>query len=125
VQAQIIRLLKDLQSRLGLTYLFISHNLAVVRDIAGHILVMCRGRLVETATANDLFSNPVHPYTRALLAAAPEPDIDAPLDFRRLEEERLSDPQKWPAPYRLVNGDGGSMLQITPGHYVRMGAHPL
>ncbi len=124
VQAQIISLLKDLQARLGLTYLFISHNLAVVRNIAGHILVMCRGRLVESAPANDLFARPVHPYTRALLAAVPEPDIDAPLDFRRLEAERLSDPQGWPEPYRL-SGGGGAMMQFSPGHYVRTGGAAL
>ncbi len=120
VQAQIISLLKELQSGLGLTYLFISHNLAVVRKIAGHILVMCRGRLVESAPANELFANPVHPYTRALLAAVPEPDIDAPLDFRRVEAERLSDPQGWPEPYRLSNDDGANMIQIAPGHFVRV-----
>lgn len=121
VQAQIIGLLKDLQSELGLTYLFISHNLAVVRAIASHILVMCRGRLVETAPTGVLFSDPVHPYTAALLAAVPEPDIDARLDFRRLQAERLSDPGAWPAPFGLRDSNGGYMNEIAPGHFVRTG----
>ncbi|MDP1671022.1 MAG: hypothetical protein Q8L63_02935, partial [Alphaproteobacteria bacterium] len=55
-----------------------------------------------------------------LLAAVPEPDIDAPLDFRRVEAERLSDPQGWPEPYRLSNDDGANMIQIAPGHFVRV-----
>ena len=125
VQTQIISLLKDLQSELGLTYLFISHNLAVVRAIAGHILVMCRGRLVETAPANQLFGDPVHPYTATLLAAVPEPDLDAPLDFRRLQAERLSDPHAWPAPFRLTAGDSGAMTQVAPNHFVRTSGDPL
>jgi peptide/nickel transport system ATP-binding protein len=125
VQAQIISLLKDLRADLGLTYLFISHNLAVVRAIASYILVMCRGRLVETASVEVLFSDPVHPYTAALLAAVPEPDIDAPLDFRRLQAERLSDPAAWPAPFRLHAGNGGHMIEIAPNHFVRMGDDPL
>ncbi len=121
VQAQIISLLRDLQAELGLSYLFISHNLAVVRAIASHILVMCRGRLVETAPTDVLFCDPVHPYTAALLAAVPEPDIDAPLDFRRLQAERLSDPGTWPAPFGLRDGNGGHMNEIAPGHFVRTG----
>ena len=76
VQAQILNLLKDLQEELGLTYLFISHNLAVVDYIADRIAVMCAGRLVETAPRDVLFRAPVHPYTKALLSAVPEPDPD-------------------------------------------------
>lgn len=120
VQAQILGLLKELQSKLGLSYLFISHNLAVVRAIADHVLVMCRGRLVETAPAQDLFANPAHPYTKALLAAVPEPDIDALLDLQQLEAGRYSDPHLWPAPYCLTVQDGGQMRQITAGHFVRV-----
>lgn len=71
VQAQIINLLQDLQQELGLTYLFISHNLAVVRHISNRISVMYLGRIVETAATDDLFSRPVHPYTRTLLSAIP------------------------------------------------------
>ncbi|MDI3306780.1 MAG: ATP-binding cassette domain-containing protein [Acetobacteraceae bacterium] len=72
VQAQILNLMKDLQQRLGLTYLFISHNLAVVRQVSDRIGVMYLGRLVELAPAETLFSTPRHPYTRALMEAIPD-----------------------------------------------------
>ena len=72
VQAQILNLMRDLQDRLGLTYLFISHNLAVVRHMATRVGVMYLGRLVEVAAARDLFSRPRHPYTRMLLDAVPD-----------------------------------------------------
>ncbi len=72
VQAQILNLMRDLQDRLGLTYLFISHNLAVVRHMASRIGVMYLGRLVEIGPARALFSNPRHPYTRMLLDAVPD-----------------------------------------------------
>ena len=72
IQAQILNLLKDLQKQLGLTYMFISHNLAVVDYIADRIAVMCAGRLVELAPAGELFRNPLHPYTKALLSAVPD-----------------------------------------------------
>lgn len=71
VQAQIINLMQDLQRELGLTYLFISHNLSVVRHISNRIAVMYLGRIVEVADADTLFERPAHPYTRALLSAVP------------------------------------------------------
>jgi len=74
IQGQVINLLEDLQSKLGLTYLFIAHDLAVVRHISSKVAVMYLGRIVEYAPADALFANPKHPYTRALLAAAPVPD---------------------------------------------------
>jgi oligopeptide/dipeptide ABC transporter ATP-binding protein len=79
IQAQILNLLGDLQDEYGLTYLFISHNLNVVRHIADRIAVMYLGSLVEQADAQSLFQAPQHPYTRALLAANPQPDPDVPL----------------------------------------------
>ncbi len=100
IQAQILNLLKDLQKQLGLTYLFISHNLAVVDYIADRIAVMCAGRLVELAPAGELFRNPMHPYTKALLTAVPMPDPDARLDLGALMEGKASDPTVWPAPFR-------------------------
>ncbi|ADB53526.1 ATP-binding cassette domain-containing protein [Conexibacter woesei] len=79
IQAQILNLLRDLQDRLGLTYLFVSHNLAVVRYMSSTVAVMQRGRIVETGTRERLFARPEHPYTRELLAAVPEPTPpDAP-----------------------------------------------
>jgi len=72
VQAQILNLMKDLQKRLGLTYLFISHNLAVVRQVSDRVGVMYLGRLVELAPAETLFNTPRHPYTRALMEAIPD-----------------------------------------------------
>ena len=118
VQAQILNLLKDLQRELGLTYLFISHNLAVVDYMADRIAVMCAGRLVELAPRQALFRAPMHPYTQALLTAVPEPSLDHPLDFNRVMDERASDPAAWPPPY--ADADGAAVLaEVEPGHFVR------
>ncbi len=128
VQAQVLNLLRDLQTTLGLTYLFVSHNLAVVDYIADRIAVICHGRLVELAPRDMLFRGPVHPYTRGLLAAVPDADPDHALDLQALMDDRAGDPTAWPPPFRDVvcgnDGDGGDDegLQLRPvadGHFVR------
>ncbi len=119
IQAQILNLLKDLKSELGLTYLFVSHNLAVVDYIADRIAVMCRGRLVELAPRELLFQQPVHPYTKALVSAVPEPDPDRRLNLSALMEGRASDPAAWPPPF-TVNGTARlDFVELGSGHYVR------
>ncbi|MCX7287792.1 MAG: ATP-binding cassette domain-containing protein [Rhodobacterales bacterium] len=74
IQAQVVNLLMDLQDQLGLALVFISHNLAVVRHISHQVMVMCLGRVVETAPRDAFYARPLHPYSRALMDAVPEPD---------------------------------------------------
>ncbi|MCU0585156.1 MAG: dipeptide ABC transporter ATP-binding protein [Desulfobacterales bacterium] len=97
VQAQILNLMKDLQGRFGLTYLFISHNIGVIRHISDRVAVMYLGKIVEMAGKGALFSKPLHPYTQALLAAVPS------LDPRRRQEEVL------------LEGDVPSPVNPPPG----------
>src|SRR5579885_2665975 len=124
IQAQILNLLMDLKQKLGLTYLFISHNLAVVDYIADRIAVMCAGRIVEIADRATLFRNPVHTYARALLAAVPTPDLAQPLDFGQLMEERASDPAAWPEPFRRQRARPLKLLEVAPGHMVEAETMP-
>jgi peptide/nickel transport system ATP-binding protein len=99
IQGQVINLLEDLQQKLGLTYLFIAHDLAVVRHISTRVAVMYLGRIVELAESSELFANPKHPYTQALLAAAPIPD---PV----IERTR---------PRKIITGELPSPLNPPPG----------
>ncbi len=124
IQAQVLNLLIDLKEKLGLTYLFISHNLAVVDYIADRVAVMCGGRIVEVAGRGVLFRNPVHPYTQALLAAVPAPDLAHRLDFERLMEDKASDPGAWPEPFLRHPGNPPRLIEVAPQHFVEATAMP-
>ena len=102
VQAQVINLLMDLQARLGLTYVFIAHDLRLVRHICSRVAVMYLGRIVEMGPTERLFEAPAHPYTRALLSAIPVPDPEAP------RHRIVLDPKSFDrnAPLRQVEADG-------------------
>jgi peptide/nickel transport system ATP-binding protein/oligopeptide transport system ATP-binding protein len=104
LQAQMVNLLADLQSRLGLTYLFISHDLRLVRHVCDRVAVMYLGRIVEMAPVPALFSSPRHPYTRALLSAVPSTDPGAAT--RRI----LFDPRAFEP--------GAPLRELAPGHWV-------
>ncbi len=122
IQAQILNLLKDLQSELGLTYLFISHNLAVVDYMSDRIAVMCAGRLVEVAPRDILFSHPVHPYTRTLLSAVPYPDPGQKLDFAHISVVKLGGPADFPEPFTLSGAAPSRLIHLGGGHLVRAAA---
>jgi peptide/nickel transport system ATP-binding protein len=125
IQAQVLNLLIDLKEKLGLTYLFISHNLAVVDYISDRVAVMCAGRIVEIAGRGVLFRNPVHPYTQALLAAVPAPDLAHRLDFERLMEDKASDPAAWPEPFRRHPSNPPRLIEVAPHHFVEATAKPV
>jgi peptide/nickel transport system ATP-binding protein len=129
VQAQILNLLQDLQQRFGLTYLFIAHDLSVVEHISDRVAVMYVGQLVESATTEELFLNPMHPYTEALLSAVPQPDPRAPRAPIVLPGD-VADPANPPSGCyfhpRCAYNDGKrcvnetpELREIKPGHTVR------
>jgi len=109
VQAQVINLLNDLKEDLGLTILFIAHNLSVVKYFSDRIGVMYYGKLVELADSDSLFAAPTHPYTRALLSAIPVPD-----PLRKKQEKILYDPSV----HHYSDGHRPSYHEISPGHSV-------
>ena len=92
IQAQILNLLMDLQEQMGLTYLFITHDLSVVKHISDEIMVMYLGKCVEKAPAGEIFKNPVHPYTKALLAAIPIPSVESCHKRRELLQGEVTSP---------------------------------
>lgn len=98
IQAQILNLLMDLEDELGLTYMFVTHDLSVVKHISDKIVVMYLGVAVEIASSDELFDNPLHPYTKALLAAIPVPDIT-----KRNEE------------FKTIKGEVSSPINVKPG----------
>lgn len=109
VRAQVLNLLNKFKKELGLTYLFIAHDLSVVRFISDRIAVIYKGVIVEVAETEELFQNPLHPYTRSLLSAVPIPD---PI-LERNKELIVYDPSQ-----HNYEVDKPSMVEITPGHYV-------
>jgi len=126
IQAQILNLLQDLQESRQLTYMFITHDLSVVRYISNDICVMYMGQLVEKSPAKELFKNPVHPYTKALLSAILVPDIHTKREQIILKGEVTSPVSPRPgcrfAPrcsYACKNCDEAQkVIEVTPGHFV-------
>jgi oligopeptide/dipeptide ABC transporter ATP-binding protein len=133
VQAQVVNLLQDLQEQFGLTYLFISHGLAVVKHISSRVGVMYLGKLVELAPAEEIYARPLHPYTQALLAAIPIPDPGA----RKAEAKRLGgdvpNPIAPPAGCRFhtrcphaieqCRAEEPAFREIAPGHFAACFLH--
>lgn len=111
IQAQIVELLEDLQHRLGLTYLFIAHDLSMVKHISDRVAVMYAGKIVELAESEELYSNPQHPYTKSLLAAIPIPDpkVEAKKKRNLLEESNVEDR------YQLKQS---KLVEVSSGHWV-------
>jgi oligopeptide/dipeptide ABC transporter ATP-binding protein len=133
VQAQVVNLMQDLQEQFGLTYLFISHGLAVVKHISTRVGVMYLGKLVELAPAEEIYNQPLHPYTQALLAAIPVPDPDA----KKVAAQKLGgdvpNPIAPPAgcrfhtrcPYATAQckAEEPKFTEVAPGHFVACFLH--
>ncbi len=127
IQAQVLNLLKDLQRELGLSYLFVAHNLAVVEHICDRVIVMYLGKMVEMADYQDLFSNPLHPYTQALMSAIPIPNP-------KMKRNRIILKGDVPSPLNPPSGcrfhprcpiarpncskDEPQLRELRPGHWV-------
>ena len=109
MQAQIVNLFRQLQEEKGFTFLFIAHDLSMVEFLCSRVGVLYRGRLVEVAETGELFANPLHPYTRVLLASIPIPDP------RRERGRRI--PVYEPSESDLA----GELREVSPGHFVRQG----
>ena len=127
IQAQILNLLMDLQDQMGLTYLFITHDLSVVKHISDEIMVMYLGKCVERAPAEEIFRNPIHPYTKALLAAIPIPSVESCHMVRELLQGEVTSPVnpkpgcRFAArcPYvteQCMQGDI-PLIEVEPGHF--------
>ena len=110
IRAQVLNLMSKLQKERGLTYLFIAHDLSVMRFISDRIAVISKGQLVELAPCEELFKNPFHPYTKALLSVVPQPDPEN----ERNKKILIYDPTQ-----HDYENDPPSWMEITPGHYVQ------
>jgi oligopeptide transport system ATP-binding protein len=129
IQAQIVNLLEDLRGQFGLTYLFIAHDLSVVRHLCQRVAVMYLGRIVELAECDELFDNPLHPYTKALLAAVPVPDptVEAGRTFRPVRGEvpsAINPPPgcvfhpRCPIAVETCKQMRPELRELRPGHWV-------
>ena len=110
IQAQVINLLNELSEKMGLTIMFIAHDLAVVKYFSNRIAVMYFGKIVELATSDELFAHPFHPYTRSLLSAIPLPDPITEKNRQRIEYKPVLDHD--------YSKEGPSMREVYPGHFV-------
>ena len=127
IQAQILNLMEDLQEQMGLTYMFITHDLSVVNHFSDDIAVMYLGKLIEKAPSDELYKNPTHPYTQALLSAIPLPNIHKQLDRILLKGEITSPIEPKPV-CRFANrcnyatdrcrSEEPQLKEISPGHFV-------
>ena len=108
IQAQVVNLMQKLQREQGLTYLFIAHDLSMVKYISDRIGVMHWGKMLEIGTSDDVYNHPIHPYTKSLLTAIPEPDPES--ERNRIHEEY--------DPSVELDGQPREMREITPGHFV-------
>ncbi|SDT43099.1 peptide/nickel transport system ATP-binding protein [Paenibacillaceae bacterium GAS479] len=111
IQAQIVKLLEELQQRLGLTYLFIAHDLSMVKHISDRVAVMYKGKIVELAESEELYSNPIHAYTKSLLAAIPVPDPKVESQKKLVPHEEASKAD----PYGLEHSE---FVEVKKGHWV-------
>ena len=128
IQAQILNLLMDLQDALGLTYMFVTHDLSVVKHISDNIMVMYLGKCVEYARSDELFENPLHPYTKALLSAIPKLDLDARSKQIKLIQGEVSSPINVKLGCRFskrceyceerCSEENPPYIEVTPGHFV-------
>lgn len=109
IQAQVVNLLRKLQKENGLTYLFIAHDLSMVKYISDRIGVMNKGKLVELATADELYENPLHPYTKSLLSAIPLPDPDYEKTRTRI---------KYDSSIHDYSTESPEWIEIRPGHFI-------
>lgn len=110
IQAQVVNLMRKLQKEKGLTYLFIAHDLSMVKYISDRIGVMYYGKLVELANADELYKNPIHPYTQSLLSAIPLPDPD----YERTRVRKTYDP----AQHNYKPNEEPQFREVKPGHFV-------
>ena len=126
IQASVLNLLMDLQDQMGMAYMFVTHDLSVVKHISNHIAVMYLGQLVEKCPTDELFANTLHPYTKALLSAIPSVDLDHPMQRIQLKGEITSPINPKPGcrfaarcPYATEACQQPQVLEeITPGHFV-------